>query len=74
MQGDNDLQVRQIDAETLSKTQPAAGLKIVAGLNRVLKATPAGDLAANLASYGDPKQPLAPARAETIADFVRSRR
>jgi pimeloyl-ACP methyl ester carboxylesterase len=74
VQGDNDLQVRQIDAETLSKAQPAAELKIVPGMNHVLKATPAGDLAANLASYGDPTQPLAPGLAETIADFVRNRR
>lgn len=74
VQGDNDLQVRQIDAETLSKAQPAAELKIVPGMNHVLKATPAGDLAANLASYGDPTQSLAPGLAETIADFVRNRR
>lgn len=70
VQGDNDLQVRPIDAEALSKALPAAELKIIPGMNHVLKATPPGDVAANLASYGDPKQPLAPALVEAIANFL----
>ncbi len=70
VQGDNDLQVRTVDAEFLARAQPAAELRIVPGMNHVLKATPPGDVAANLSSYSDPQSPLAPGIAEAVADFV----
>ncbi|MET3793541.1 alpha/beta hydrolase [Aquamicrobium terrae] len=73
VQGDNDLQVWMADAEALSQGQPAAELKVIAGMNHVLKSVPLGDIAANLASYGDPKPPLAPGLADAVVDFVSRR-
>jgi hypothetical protein len=39
-------------------------------MNHVLKAVPEGDMAANLAAYGDPSLPLAPGLADAIAEFI----
>lgn len=70
VQGEADLQVGVADAEALSRAQPAAGRVLVPGMNHVLKEVPPGDVAANLAAYGDPSLPLAPGLAEAIAGFV----
>jgi len=70
VQGDNDLQVRPLDAERLSQAQPAAESLTVPGMNHVLRIVPAGDIAANFASYSDSDQPLAPGLARAIARFI----
>lgn len=70
VQGDADLQVSVGDADALARAQPEARRTIIPGMNHVLKRAPAGDIAANLATYGDPALPLAPGLAEAIADFV----
>ena len=73
VQGGRDLQVGVGDARALHAAQPRSELKVIAEANHVLKAVPEGDRAANMASYGDASQPLAPGIAEAIANFVRRR-
>ena len=74
VQGDADIQVSLADAQALSRAQPAADMIVVPGMNHVLKPVPAGDVAANLASYRDPALPLAPGLAQAVADFVTGKR
>ena len=71
LQGDKDLQVAVTDAELLKSAQPAATLKLLPGVNHVLKPVPGDDRAANLATYGNADLPIAPVVADTIAAFVR---
>lgn len=73
VQGSEDLQVRDVDAEALAVAQPEAKLVTIEGMNHVLKTVPAGDRAANLASYADPDLPLADGVAEAVAGFVKER-
>lgn len=71
LQGDKDLQVAVTDAELLKSAQPAATLKLLPGVNHVLKPVPGDDRAANLATYGNADLPIAPVVGDTIAAFVR---
>lgn len=73
VQGSEDLQVRDADAEALAAARPEAKLVMLEGMNHVLKTVPAGDRAANLASYADPDLPLADGVAEAVAGFVKER-
>jgi uncharacterized protein len=70
VQGQRDLQVREVDARTLAAANPAARLVLVADANHVLKAVATDDRAANAATYGDPTLGLAPGIVEPIAEFV----
>ncbi len=70
VQGDADIQVRVADAEALATANPRARLVIVPGVNHVLKAVPANDRAANIASYANPDLPIDPAVTAAIADFL----
>jgi pimeloyl-ACP methyl ester carboxylesterase len=74
VQGESDLQVGAEDAKRLAAANPAAKLVLLPGVNHVLKAAPADDLAANMATYGNPDLPLAPGVVAAIADFVLQRR
>jgi pimeloyl-ACP methyl ester carboxylesterase len=71
LQGDKDLQVAVSDAELLKRGQPAATLKVLPGINHVLKPVAGDDRAANLATYGNADLPIAPVVPDTIAAFVR---
>ena len=71
--GDRDLQVKIADAESLHAAQPKSELRIVKGMNHVLKDAPA-DFAGNFATYRDPEKPIAPDVADAIATFVRAER
>lgn len=71
LQGDKDLQVAVTDAELLKRGQPAATLKLLPGVNHVLKPVSGDDRAANIATYGNADLPIAPEVADTIATFVR---
>jgi pimeloyl-ACP methyl ester carboxylesterase len=71
LQGATDLQVSVGDAEMLDHARPGVQLVLVPGMNHVLKIAPA-DRQANLATYADPTQPLAPGVADTIATFIRA--
>lgn len=72
VQGRRDLQIAEVDAQRLAEANPRARLVFVDEANHVLKAVPADDRAANVASYANPSLPLAPGIVEAIADFVTS--
>ena len=74
VQGDRDLQVSLDDANALAQANPRAKLAVLASVNHVLKSVASDDRAANLATYGDPSLPIAPAVPETIATFVKAKR
>ncbi len=74
IQGDQDLQVKLSDAELLHRAQPKSELRVITGMNHVLKIVANDDRASNMASYADPALPVAPAAAKAIADFVKTRR
>jgi hypothetical protein len=69
LQGDTDIQVQVADAKRLAAAQPAAKLVIVNGMNHLLVEA---DQAKQLASYGDPTLPVAPALISEIANFVKT--
>lgn len=68
LQGTTDLQVSPADARLLDEA-PKTRLRLIEGMNHVLKEAPA-DRAANLATYLDPTLPLAPGLVRRIEDFV----
>ena len=74
VQGDSDLQVSVADAQRLKTAAPAASLRILPGVNHVLKAASATDRAANLSTYADPHLPLAPGVVDAVAEFVKTPR
>lgn len=71
VQGDHDLQIMVADAELLKRGQPAATLKLLPGVNHMLKPVAGDGAAANVATYGDAGLAIAPAVPDTIAAFVR---
>lgn len=70
VQGTTDIQIAIADAEGLSAANPACELKIIDGMNHVLKAVPA-DLLQQQASYSDPSLPLATAFTDDVTAFLR---
>jgi pimeloyl-ACP methyl ester carboxylesterase len=72
LQGTTDVQVSVLDAKALAAA-PGATLRIIDGMNHVLKAAPA-DPAANIKTYSDPSLPIVPAAPAAIAAFVRGLR
>lgn len=68
VQGTTDIQVAVDDAQALKAACPRARLEIVEGMNHVLKPVPAGPT--QLASYGDPALPLAPALSAALTSFL----
>ena len=70
MQGLRDLQVSTIDAQRLSQAAPHSTLILLPDTNHVLKYVAADDRTANLATYSDPLQPLAPGIIDVIAHFI----
>ena len=72
LQGDKDIQVSVAD-ERLKATNPSAKLKILPGINHVLKYVANDDRDANLATYADPSLPLGPGVVDAVADFVAGR-
>jgi pimeloyl-ACP methyl ester carboxylesterase len=69
LQGTTDLQVRVEDAQALKKGKPDATLALIDGMNHVLKLAPL-ERTSNLATYGDPNLPLAPALVQAIVSFI----
>ena len=74
LQGDRDIQVSVADAERLRSGSPAAKLVILAEVNHILKAVSSDDREANIATYGDPNLPIAPAIVDAVVDFVKAAR
>lgn len=71
LQGEKDLQVPVADAELLKRGQPKATLKLLPGVNHVLKPVSGDDRMANIATYADAALPIDPAVPEAIAAFVK---
>jgi uncharacterized protein len=69
IQGTTDLQTGVADAQRLGAARPGITVRIVEGMNHVLKAAPA-DRAANAATYADPALPLMPGLAGMLAGFI----
>jgi len=67
--GSHDLQAGVADARLLAAAQPSARLRIVDGMNHVLKQAPA-DPQGNFATYGDPSLPLDPTLLEAVGTFL----
>ncbi len=70
LQGERDLQVGVQDARLLAQANPAAQLVLLPDTNHVLKAVLTDDPAANMATYANPGQPLAPGVVDAVARFV----
>ncbi len=73
VQGEQDLQVTQLDAHRLHVARPASQLVLLPQTNHVLKQVTSDDRAANLAAYADPSMPLAPGVIEAITRFIEAR-
>ena len=70
LQGQRDIQVGEEDARLLAKADPRARLVLLPNVNHVLKTVTTDDLAANVATYGDPGLPLAPGVVSSIEEFL----
>ncbi|WP_432713821.1 alpha/beta fold hydrolase [Pedobacter sp.] len=67
--GTTDLQVGIEEAKQLAKANPKATLKLVEGMNHVLKAAPV-DRTLNLETYNSPEKPIHDALAPLLVDFI----
>ena len=70
LQGGQDLQVTAEDAAALARARPDAQRVEFPALNHLFKRVPEGDVAANMASYGQGALPLGDGVAEKVADFL----
>ncbi len=68
-QGDNDIQVIIGNAFELSDASPNSLLKIIKGMNHVLKHSEI-DREKNMATYSDPTLPVAPELIKEIVNFI----
>lgn len=68
--GSTDIQISVSEAEALKRAKPDAELVIVPGMNHVLKAV-APDMNQQLASYGDPKLPIAGDLSKVLVAFLK---
>ncbi len=71
LQGDNDVQVAKEEAEKLKKAAPTAALKIIVGMNHVLKQAPT-DRTQNLATYANSELQLSPELMPELVKFINS--
>jgi len=72
LQGTTDIQVAVKDAELLSKANPGASLKVINGMNHILKN--AGPMRVeNLATYSDPVLPINQELVGSISKFIITR-
>jgi hypothetical protein len=69
-QGDNDLQVSVSDAKLLAASNNKSSLKIIPGMNHVLKVT-STDALENQMSYGNPDLPISTDLLQSIIEFIK---
>lgn len=69
VQGTHDIQVLPTEADQLAQALPTARVVMVAGMNHVLKVTPANK-AEQLRFYTDPTVPLAPELVTGLVSFI----
>lgn len=74
VQGTQDIQISQTDADALKSAQPKAVLKILDGMTHTLKVVETSDRSANAATYSDPSLPLHPDLVPAIVAFIRTQR
>ncbi len=74
VQGLNDIQISEADAQALAGARADARLVLLPGVNHVLKQIGEADRTANLASYANPDLPIAPGVVAAVADFVTRKR
>lgn len=67
--GTHDLQVGIEDARQLNQAAPGSRLKLIAGMNHVLKNAPE-ERTANLATYNKPELPLHPELVPAVTQFI----
>jgi len=67
--GDKDLQVQVSEAEKLKVAKPDAQLKIIPGMNHILKEIK-GDDVENSKSYNEPNRPVMTELLELVATFI----
>lgn len=70
VQGLRNLQVSTLDAQHLSQAAPHSTLILLPDTNHVLKCVAADDRTANLATYSDPLQLLAPGIIDVMTYFI----
>ena len=70
VQGDQDLQIGTDDARLLAGAAANATQDLLPNVNHGLKTVPANSRLENLASYGYPNQPIAPALVDAIVRFL----
>ncbi len=70
MQGSTDLQVDVSQAEKLAAANPRAELKIIEGMNHILKEAPA-DPQKNMQTYSDPELPLKEGVVNKLLEFIK---
>ena len=69
--GDKDLQVEEMEAEELKAANPKADLKMIEGMNHVLRKIEGDDLD-NSKSYNEAHRPLHPELIEVLVDFIKN--
>jgi alpha-beta hydrolase superfamily lysophospholipase len=69
LQGTTDIQVEVKQAERLKACKPAATLKIITGMNHILKEAPL-DRSKNIATYTNETLPLVPGLVDLITAFI----
>ncbi len=69
IQGTTDIQVATNEANALHQAQAHAEIALISGMNHILKLVPA-DQSLQLASYSDPKLPLAPELIKKLTEFL----
>ncbi len=70
LQGTTDIQVGMEEAAKLKKASPHATLKLVKGMNHILKQAPE-DRQQNIATYSNPDLPLSPGFMPEIVKFIK---
>ena len=70
IQGTTDIQVGIQDAKWLAEVNPSAKLKVIFGMNHILKAVPL-DQTKQLQSYSDPALPIEPSLVDAIEHFTK---
>ncbi len=70
--GDNDVQITVAESERLAADLAHAELKVIKGMNHVLKQAPA-DRSGNIATYANPDLPLHPELIPTILAFLQAK-
>ena len=70
LQGTTDIQVEVKEAQMMKACKPKATLKIITGMNHILKEAPM-DRAKNIATYANETLPLMPGLVDLIVKFVK---